>query len=205
MGNKYYVYFHIKETTGEVFYVGKGMGNRAYSKNKRNNFWTNIVNKYGYDVIIIKDNLTNEESFKLEEYWVNRIGRRDLGLGPLVNLKDGGIGPNNFSDETKKKISDSLKGRKQPTEVVEQRAKSNTGKKRTQAHKDKMSAMFKGRTHSDEYKEACRQRQLGVPSHRKGKSKYASEEEKKEANRERSRQYKAKLKQIRNENKRKGN
>lgn len=27
--NNYYVYLHIKETTGEPFYIGKGKGNRA--------------------------------------------------------------------------------------------------------------------------------------------------------------------------------
>ena len=90
---KCYVYLHIKATDGEPFYVGKGhRKDRCGSKFSRSKFWHNIVKKYGFDIIILEENLTPEKAIELEKYWIERIGRRDLGKGPLVNLTDGGDG-----------------------------------------------------------------------------------------------------------------
>jgi uncharacterized protein involved in tellurium resistance len=102
--NKYYVYFHLRKDTGEVFYVGKGtdiicsngrIKSRVKSKQYRNSYWHNIVKKHGYDYIIIDNNLSEEEAFNIEIYWIKRIGRKDKKLGTLVNMNDGGSGGNN--------------------------------------------------------------------------------------------------------------
>ena len=108
---EYYVYLHIKETTGEPFYVGKGKGIRIDRKFGRSDIWNRIVNKYGYDKIMLEEGLTEEESFEREIYWINRIGRRDLGTGTLVNFTDGGEGNSNtiFSEERKRRISEGKK------------------------------------------------------------------------------------------------
>lgn len=110
--NIYYVYLHIKETTGEPFYVGKGCGGRANDK-RRNNFWKNIVKKHGYDILFLEENLTEEESLKRESYWIERIGRRDLDLGTLVNMTDGGDGGETgrvFTDKHKANMSKAKRG-----------------------------------------------------------------------------------------------
>lgn len=57
----FYVYRHIRRDTGEVFYIGKGFKNRAYSFLNRNPYWHNIVNKCGFDVEISK---TLKSSYK---------------------------------------------------------------------------------------------------------------------------------------------
>lgn len=148
--NKYYVYLHIKETTGEPFYVGKG----SHLKNKkrycdvsnRNKHWHNIVNKHGFDVIFLEKDLTETESLEREIYWIQRIGRKDLCNGPLVNFTDGGEGISGykFSEESKNKIR--LK---------------QTGKKASDETKNKMSISQTGRKHSDETLKLCREINLG--------------------------------------------
>ena len=43
----FYVYVHKKKSNGEVFYVGKGSGKRAWSSFGRNEIWQRTANKYG--------------------------------------------------------------------------------------------------------------------------------------------------------------
>lgn len=88
----FYVYLHKKKTTGEVFYVGKGCGNRAWDKNARSEFWKKIAKKHGVVVEIHSENLQEWYAFELEKSLISYYGRRQLGEGTLVNLSDGGEG-----------------------------------------------------------------------------------------------------------------
>jgi hypothetical protein len=99
----YYIYLHIKLETGEPFYIGKGKDKRCYSKQNRSNHWNNIVNKNGYDIILIEEGLTDKEAMQREIYWIKRIGRNDLGFGPLCNFTNGGEGSSGrpMNDKTK--------------------------------------------------------------------------------------------------------
>ena len=63
--NDYYVYEHIRNDNNSCFYVGKGHGKRAYSKS-RNEHHNRIARKCGMTVNIVKENLSEEEAFKLE-------------------------------------------------------------------------------------------------------------------------------------------
>ena len=54
---KYCVYEHIRNDTGQCFYVGKGTLKRANSR-KRNEHHNRIANKYGMTVRIVQDGLT---------------------------------------------------------------------------------------------------------------------------------------------------
>lgn len=108
----YYVYLHIKETDGTPFYIGKGKKERAYSKAHRSKWWNSTVDKYGCDVIILEDELTEEEAYRLERYWIARIGRKTQGEGTLVNLTKGGEGTakKKIADSFRKKCSKRMKG-----------------------------------------------------------------------------------------------
>lgn len=53
----FYVYFHRKMTDGEIFYVGKGRGNRAWSVDGRTRAWVKVVADHGRIVEIYRDNL----------------------------------------------------------------------------------------------------------------------------------------------------
>jgi hypothetical protein len=86
------VYQHIRKDTQEVFYIGVGVNKyRAYKKFGRNPHWKNISKK-GYEIEILFENLTWEEAIKKEKDLISLYGRKDLGLGPLVNMTDGGEG-----------------------------------------------------------------------------------------------------------------
>lgn len=142
--NKYYVYLHVKLTNGEPFYVGKGSGRRAFNKHNRSVYWKRIVDKYGYDIIFLEDNLTEEESFELETYWIMRIGRIDLGSGTLINYSDGGYGGTRrkLTEEHKRKLSEANKGQ---------------------------VSWAKGVKKSDETKKKISLSRIGTKGHRKGK------------------------------------
>lgn len=171
---RYYVYLHIKETDGTPFYVGKGKVSkrkRYKSKLNRNKWWNNIVDKHGFDIIMLEEDLIEEEAFKIEKYWIDRIGRRDKEEGSLVNLTDGGEGFSGriITDDTRKKMSESKKGFKHSDEMKEkmrQINKGNTnrlGMKTSEETKEKQSKAKLGKKrkpHSEETKEKIRQTQL---------------------------------------------
>jgi hypothetical protein len=107
------VYKHIRLDTEEVFYIGIGsQKKRAYSKCKRSKFWHSIIEKTDYEVVLIKENVSVEEAYQMEKDLIKFYGRRDLGLGTLVNMTDGGDGRFGAiaSDETRRKMSQSRKG-----------------------------------------------------------------------------------------------
>jgi len=105
----------------EPFYVGKGTGLRLYnhlyeSSVSRNKIKYNKIKKIknvGLEPIIIKisDNIEESTALKLECETIKKIGRKDLFVGPLLNLTDGGEkgGGGIMKEESKKKLSESLK------------------------------------------------------------------------------------------------
>jgi len=88
----FYVYLHIRNDDGSPFYVGKGYGNRYKQRDRVNKHWKNIVNKYGFDIILLEQDLSEPEAFELEKYWIKRIGRISDKTGSLVNITNGGDG-----------------------------------------------------------------------------------------------------------------
>ena len=87
------VYEHLRNDTKEVFYVGIGKTERrAYRKDNRNPYWKNIVNKVGYTVNIVYKDIEHKEAKKIEILLIEKYGRKNLGLGNLVNMTDGGEG-----------------------------------------------------------------------------------------------------------------
>ena len=137
------VYRHIKPC-GEVFYVGIGCEQRPYSKDSRNQFWHNVVEKYGYEVEVVAEGLSWEMACELEELMILEYGRRDLGTGTLVNLTAGGDGAKNPSIETRRKLSDASKGRKHLDETKQKISNTLKGKHKSHGTKQKISVTNKG-------------------------------------------------------------
>jgi len=115
--NRFYVYGHIRTDIMEVFYVGLGSGNRKESKHHRNDHWWNVFNKCNGNLRLVTfaENITFEEACSLEIELIKQYGRKDKGLGLLVNKTDGGEGTKNIvvtrekADRCAKAISKALK------------------------------------------------------------------------------------------------
>lgn len=84
---KFYIYFHYTLDTNELFYIGKGTNNRAYSKESRNIYWKRVVKKHNYIVVIKKSLISESLAFKYEKYFISK-------LNPKCNLTPGGAGGN---------------------------------------------------------------------------------------------------------------
>jgi len=109
----YCLYIHKRKSDKEIFYIGIGNNKRPYIKSTRSSFWKNEVNKHDYIIEILSDNLNWESAQEAEIQLIKLYGRRDLGLGNLVNLTDGGDGSPGCkpSKETRNKLSIALKGK----------------------------------------------------------------------------------------------
>ncbi len=143
--NKYCLYFHINPLKNEIFYVGIGNKDRPYYKYNRSNFWHKIANKYGYIVDIIETNLTLEKACELEVFYIKKIGRRNLNLGSLVNLTDGGEGKLNYviTDDARIKMSKAAMGK-----IVSEETKLKISKATVGSNNG-----YYGKIHSEEIRE----------------------------------------------------
>lgn len=134
MSKKYYVYALIDPKKDEVYYIGKGKNDRIKRhfqkydlKQNCNPYKCNLIRKRrreGYKpskyTRIIFNNLTNKKACKLEKDLIGEIGKENLTN--LVDGGDGGVLGYEHTEKTKNKIS-----------------KANTGKKRCDKVKEKIS------------------------------------------------------------------
>jgi hypothetical protein len=153
--NDFYVYIYLDtrksgkfiygdlEFEYEPIYVGKGRGDRykrhfQFYNLYKSHFYSKLKNilEEGFEPIILKkyENLTETESFKKERELIEIIGRKSKG-GPLTNQSDGGEGQSGFihNEETKSKISESLKNNKEFQDYM-----------KTEEYRKKISNALKG-------------------------------------------------------------
>src|SRR6266536_1327024 len=96
---RHYVYLHYSGASDGPFYVGKGSHRvrdkklsheRAFARDRRSASWRSA--SAALRVEIIASCRTDNEAQRLETELISFYGRRDLGLGLLVNVTDGGDG-----------------------------------------------------------------------------------------------------------------
>jgi hypothetical protein len=102
---KYYVYVHKKSTTGEVFYVGKGKGTRAFHFHGRSAKWNAFHAKYGTVVEQLAFFDNEAEAFEYEKFTIAMLRRAGFNL---TNHTDGGEGTSGlrFTPAQKSNLSD---------------------------------------------------------------------------------------------------
>lgn len=148
----FYTYFHTRNDTGAVFYVGKGKGRRSHDCD-RNQHWNNIVAKHGHTVHIAARWPTEAEAFEHEKFLIACF--RDMSVS-LCNMTDGGDGVSGLihSEASKELIRQAGVGR---IASAESKAKNSESKKgnlfalgveRTADFKEQVSARFLGKKKS---------------------------------------------------------
>jgi len=169
----YYVYSYLREDYSP-YYIGKGSGNRAYTKGPKEV----KPPKDRSRVKIIKESLTEEESFDVEKLYILVFGRIDLGTGILRNKTDGGDGASGavISVEHKEKISLANKGRIKSEEGIRRISESSRGRVHTEESKRKIGEASRGNTHAlglvhtKESRRKMSESGKGRPSTKKGKT-----------------------------------
>ena len=167
------VYRHIRLDTNQPFYIGIGKSEkRAYNKiHHRSSFWHNIVSKTEYEVEILFEDLTWKEACKKEKEFIALYGRKDNGTGILCNMTDGGDGgygvvvkeetkekirnyqlslnkkgkPGRvWTEESKLKLANSIKGIKHTPEAIEKMKKPRVNKANYSYPKNKVACIHCG-------------------------------------------------------------
>jgi len=171
----YYTYAYLREDK-TPYYIGKGKGNRAYGKRYKGIKPPKDKSR----ILILKNNLTEEEAFRHEVYMIDVFGRKDLGTGILHNRTYGGEGNSNpseetkqkirekralqeFTDETRLKISKALKGKKRPQEVIDKIKKGRTGIKHTEQTKQIIKEKRANQIFTEDTRKKLSEAHIGKP------------------------------------------
>lgn len=162
------VYLHKRKDTNDVFYIGVGKHKRrAYSKSGRNQHWHNIVNKVGYFVEIIEQDISIENALEKEKELVKYYGKTSNG-GILVNVTDGGElyahwSGTKFTPIHKYNISKGNMGKIHSTQTIEKLKKP-----KTEEHKKNISRGRIGMVFSEEHKINLSKSHIGQTNWNKG-------------------------------------
>lgn len=123
MTKRFYTYEYLR-SDWTPYYVGKGKGNRAFSRHRFTSAPKNPAR------IRIQYWADEAEAFEMEKWYIRFWGRKDNGTGILRNLTDGGEGLTGLilSEEHRRKIGEAQRGRKHSEETRRKRSEALRGR-----------------------------------------------------------------------------
>lgn len=150
----YYIYV-MYDPDGVPYYVGAGKNNRGNPLNKRfdgrcpEREWR-AQGRHGLTIVLEQE--TKEQAFVFETETILKIGRKDLGLGTLLNRTDGhGSRGRQWTDDEREKVGAAQRGRVCSAEERQKRSDQMLGNQYLLGHrhtdetKRKLSLVAKGR------------------------------------------------------------
>lgn len=167
MTTMHYTYIHrCKDDIARIFYVGKGSKNRYQSHSYRNKHWRGIVAKHGLVAEKIAMWPTHQEALEHEKFLIACF--KGMGI-QLCNMTEGGDGVVGYvpTEEQRKKTSERMKtyqmseATKKKISISKIGNKARLGRKNSESHKEKVAAIWKGKTLSEEHKQKLSIAKLG--------------------------------------------
>ena len=176
------IYCYIDKENDKIVYVGKDsyidknqrhghhLAPSAYNAQPINRILQNNPNRYKYCVLWEIDNCTDNHLNQMEIFYIKKHD-------PQFNFTEGGDGISGYkhTEESKRKISEALKGENNPN--YGKTLSEETRKKISEAKKGKNHPMY-GKTHSEEARKKMSESQKGENNPMYGK-KHSKEARKK--------------------------
>ena len=138
-----YVYQYFDTSRNEAIYIGKGTGKRAWYHLRRTDMHPFVQRlqkmiREGVEPVItfLCDGVDSELADLVECEAIAKIGRKDLGKGPLLNLTDGGDGLCSPSQDVRNKIGAASRLRKPDSKETRLKKGWSKGKSRTPLRED---------------------------------------------------------------------
>lgn len=70
--NEFYVYMYRRNDTNDVFYIGKGINQRAEIISGHNDHCRKVANKHGFTIEYVQKNMSEEDAFALERALIHK-------------------------------------------------------------------------------------------------------------------------------------
>lgn len=145
----YYIYAYLREDYSP-YYIGKGSGNRAFSKGKGEI----RPPKDKTRIVLLRENLNEDIAFDYETMLIKFFGRKDIGTGTLRNKSEGGKGRSGWKPTNEQRANHYMKRpewRKIQSERFSGKNNPMFGKRRL----GEDNPMF-GKQRTDEWKDTMR-------------------------------------------------